>query len=193
MKQDKASCGGSAIYRFDGQDHQLSDWGVRRLSLATRPRLHRTGALLAEGLDQRSSPDSGRARAGPGRLHDQAPAGPGDDRAGYRGGGAVCLVRGRQPLRRWTWPSLLPGVPWALSSTPWCGSKAVAGRSGTASEPPRSSSASITMKPAPGTAHLDRAIIEEGASRDTARPQPTSGRSEPLRRMEKLVPDPPNV
>ncbi len=45
----------ASIYRLGRQDHELSDWGVRRLCIGTGPCLYRSRALFAQELDRRSS------------------------------------------------------------------------------------------------------------------------------------------
>ena len=59
LKQGKASCGVARQYTGSaGQDHELPDRCVCCLCVASRPCLHRSRALSAEGLDRRSgSPD----------------------------------------------------------------------------------------------------------------------------------------
>src|SRR5664279_5551636 len=53
-----------AILGLGGQDHQLPDRRVCVLCVASRPCLHRPGALSAEGVDGRSRTDDGGACAG---------------------------------------------------------------------------------------------------------------------------------
>ncbi len=50
-----------AIYELCRQDHQLPDRCVCRLCFAQRSCLHRSGALSAESLDERSCPHGGGA------------------------------------------------------------------------------------------------------------------------------------
>ena len=59
---------GAAVHRLGGQDHQLPDRRLRRLCVPARPRLHRPGALPAQGLDRRPGPPGGGARAARGRA-----------------------------------------------------------------------------------------------------------------------------
>src|SRR5208283_592578 len=65
LKQGKASCGvARQYYGLGGQDHQLPDRRVCVLCFASRPCLHRPGALSAEGVDGRFRTDDGGACAG---------------------------------------------------------------------------------------------------------------------------------
>jgi hypothetical protein len=104
LKQEGVLRRGSAIHGLVGlqppgstrwgEDHQLPDRRIRGLCLAARSCLYRSGAIPAEGVDQRSSPDGGRSCAAGHRLCRQAGLGAGAGRSRHRGGGAVCLGRG---------------------------------------------------------------------------------------------------
>ena len=56
LKKGDASCGVARQYTGSVEGHQLPDRRIRRLRLTPRPRLHRSGAVSAEVLDQRSGP-----------------------------------------------------------------------------------------------------------------------------------------
>src|SRR5258705_13136106 len=66
--------GSAAIHWFGGQNYELSDRCFCCLRFASRPCLHRSGALFAEGLDRRSGSPEVHIRAGRHRLFDQASA-----------------------------------------------------------------------------------------------------------------------
>src|SRR6202162_5861841 len=51
--------GSAAIHWFGGQNYELSDRCFCCLRVASRPCLHRSGALFAEGLDRRSGSPEG--------------------------------------------------------------------------------------------------------------------------------------
>ena len=87
--------GSAAIHWFGGQNYELSDRCFCCLRVASRPCLHRSGTLFAEGLDRRSSSPEGHIRAGRRQLFDQASACSRDDRARPRGWRAVPLGCGR--------------------------------------------------------------------------------------------------
>jgi hypothetical protein len=53
----EALWGRASIHRLGGQDHQLPDRRIRRLCLMPRPRLYRSRAVFADGLDRRPYTD----------------------------------------------------------------------------------------------------------------------------------------
>src|ERR1700680_5061035 len=85
----------AAIHWFGGQNYELSDRCFCCLRVASRPCLHRSGALFAEGLDRRSGSPEGHIRAGRHRLFDQASACSRDDLARSCSWRAVPLGCGR--------------------------------------------------------------------------------------------------
>ena len=119
------------IHGLGGQDHQLPDRRVRLLCVASRPCLHRPGALSAEGMDGRSrTPESG-ACAGRGGFCHQAPDRAQNDRARHRRQGAVlpslrrtaCMARAtskpccarRAKAMFWALPPITCSTPGARS------------------------------------------------------------------------------
>ena len=96
LKQGKASCGVARQYTGSAGKITNCQIGVFCcLRVASRPCLHRSGALFAEGLDRRSGSPEGHIRAGRHRLFDQAPACSRDDRARSCSWRAVPLGRRR--------------------------------------------------------------------------------------------------
>ena len=81
LKQGKASCGVAGNTLARRQNYELPDRCFCCLRVASRPCLHRSGALFAKGLDRRSGSSEGHIRAGRRQLFDQASACSRDDRA----------------------------------------------------------------------------------------------------------------
>ena len=64
LKQGKVSCGCAPVYWLGGQYDQLPNRRVHVLCVASRPCLHRPGALSAAGMDGRSQTHDGGAWPG---------------------------------------------------------------------------------------------------------------------------------
>jgi DDE superfamily endonuclease len=93
LKQGKASCGGGRQYT--GSAGKITNCQIGVFAhLGSGPRLHRSSAVPAQGLDRGAGPNAGRACSRGDRLFYQAAAGTRHDRADDPGRGAVCVGGG---------------------------------------------------------------------------------------------------
>ena len=126
---------GAAVHGIGGQGHQLPGGRLRLPRLAPRPRLHRPGAVPAEGVGGRSGAPGRCACAGRHRVRHQAGHRAFDGRAGHRGGCSVspgrrgpplwCCVHGKEP--RQAGKGCVPGVGADRRFAPWGKPLAVVG------------------------------------------------------------------
>ena len=126
---------GAAVHGIGGQGHQLPGGRLRLPRLAPRPRLHRPGAVPAEGVGGRSGAPGRCACAGRHRVRHQAGHRAFDGRAGHRGGCSVspgrrgprlwCCIHGKEP--RQAGKGCVPGVGADRRFAPWGKPLAVAG------------------------------------------------------------------